>query len=59
MNEQEKVDCVFTGPVFGGYWIPISEVEVVGTRTDPGKLGLKRVSFYHNGKKWESAIVRK
>jgi hypothetical protein len=33
MNDREKVDCVFTGPVFGGYWIPISEVEVVGTQT--------------------------
>jgi hypothetical protein len=58
-NKQEKVECVFAGPVFGGYWIPISEVEVIGYKTDPGRFGLERVSFLHEGKRWESAVVKK
>jgi hypothetical protein len=56
---QKKTDCVFFGPVFGGEWIPISEVEVVGTTKDPGLIGLTRVSFPYKGKKYQSAIVMK
>lgn len=59
MNDKQKVDCVFVGPVFGGEWIPLSEVEPISTTKDPGSLGLTRVSFYYKGKKHQSAIVKK
>ena len=58
-NKQEKVDCVFVGPVFGGYWVPFSEVEPIQITMNPRSFGLKRVSFYYEGKKWESAIANK
>lgn len=60
MNDKQKVvDCVFVGEVFGGEWIPFSEVEPISTTKDPGILGLTRVSFNYKGKKHQSAIVEK
>lgn len=56
---QKKVDCVFVGPVFGGEWIPLSEVEPIGTTKDSGLNGLTRVSFSYKGKKYQSAIAKK
>lgn len=59
MNDKQKVDCVFVGPVFGGEWIPLSEVELISTTKDPGSLGITRVYFSYKGKKYQSAIVKK
>jgi len=60
MNNKE--DCVFVGPVFGGQWIPITAVEPIEVVDDPRYskwFGIKRMSFYHKGKKMESQIVKK
>lgn len=57
-----KEECVFVGPVFGGHWVPVSEVEPIEIYDQPGCskwIGLKRMTFYYKSKKMESGIVKK